>query len=163
MPRVSSSFGQQSTAFDYHAQSGGNLKGPSITSVAEPALVDGTTVAGTAPTATVTYNVGAYSILYLTTNAGANWTMNFVGTGGTPLNLFMTTGQVMTVALLATQGATAYYNNAVQVDGASVTPKYQGGTAWSAGNASGVDIYTYTIVKTGNAAFTVFASQTQFK
>jgi hypothetical protein len=61
-----------------------------------------------------------------------------------------------------TQGATAYYNNAVQVDGSSVTPKWQGGTAPSAGNASSVDVYTYTIIKTGNAAFTVFASQIRF-
>jgi hypothetical protein len=163
MPRVSASFGQQPTAFDYHAQSGGNLKAPLISSAAEPAVIDSTTVAGTAPTATVNYYVGTQSVLYLTSNAGANWTMNFAGTAGTPLNLFMTTGQVITVALLATQGATAYYNNAVTIDGTSVTPKYQGGTAWTAGNASGVDIYTYTIVKTGNAAFTVFASQTQFK
>jgi hypothetical protein len=163
MPRVSASFGQQAAPFDYRAQSGGNLKAPLISSVAEPVQIDSTTVAGTAPTATVTYNVGAYSILYLTTSAGANWTMNFVGTGGTPLNLFMTTGQVVTVALLATQGGTAYYNSAVQIDGTSVTPKYQGGTAWSSGNASAIDTYTYTIIKTGNAAFTVLASQTQFK
>ena len=72
------------------------------------------------------------------------------------------TGQSVTVAFLVTQGSTAYYNSAVQVDGASVTPKYQGGTAWSAGNASSVDVYTYTIVKTGSAAFTVFAAQTKF-
>jgi len=50
----------------------------------------------------------------------------------------------------------------VQVDGSSVTPKYQGGTAWTAGNASSIDVYTYTIIKTGNAAFTVLASQTKF-
>jgi len=74
----------------------------------------------------------------------------------------MSTGQAVTVAFLVTQGATAYYNNAVQVDGSSVTPKWQGGTAPSAGNASSVDVYTYTIIKTGNAAFTVFASQIRF-
>jgi hypothetical protein len=75
----------------------------------------------------------------------------------------MSTGQAMTVVFLVTQGATAYYNNALQIDGSSVTPKYQGGSAWTSGNVSGVDAYSYTIVKTGNAAFTVFASQTQFK
>jgi hypothetical protein len=75
----------------------------------------------------------------------------------------MAVGESVTVAFLVTQGGTAYYNNAVQVDGNSVTPKYQGGTAWSAGNASSVDAYTYVIVKTGSAAFTVFAAQTQFK
>ncbi len=75
----------------------------------------------------------------------------------------MATGQSVTVVFLVTQGATAYYNNALQIDGSSVTPKYQGGTAWSAGNASGIDAYSYTIVKTGSAAFTVFAAQVQFK
>jgi hypothetical protein len=75
----------------------------------------------------------------------------------------MSTNDVITVSFLVTQGATAYYNNVVQVDGSSVTPKYQGGTAWSAGNASGIDVYTYTIIKTAAATFTVLASQTQFK
>jgi hypothetical protein len=74
----------------------------------------------------------------------------------------MSIGQAMTVALLVTQGSTAYYNSAVQVDGSSVTPKYQGGTAWAAGNASSIDAYVYTIIKTGNATFTVFAAQTRF-
>jgi hypothetical protein len=74
----------------------------------------------------------------------------------------MSTGEAITVTFLVTNGSTAYYNNAVQVDGSSVTPKYQGGTAWTAGNASAIDAYTYTIVKTGNAAFTVFAAQTRF-
>ena len=55
-----------------------------------------------------------------------------------------------------------HYNNAVQIDGSSVTPEYQGGSAPSAGNASSLDVYSYTIIKTGDAAFTVLASQTQF-
>jgi hypothetical protein len=74
----------------------------------------------------------------------------------------MATGEAITVAFLVAQGATAYYNNAVQIDGNSVTPKYQGGTAWSSGNTSSIDIYQYTIVKTGSATFTVFASQTKY-
>jgi hypothetical protein len=121
------------------------------------------TISATAATGTIAYDVTTQSVLYYTSNASANWTVNFRASSGTSLNTMMSTGQSVTVAFMVTQGATAYYNNAVQVDGSSVTPKYQGGTAWSAGNASGVDIYTYTIVKTGNAAFTVFASQTQFK
>jgi len=122
-----------------------------------------TTVSATAATGTINYDVTTQSVLYYTTSASANWTMNFRGSSGTSLNTLMSTGQSMTVVFLATQGATAYYNNAVQVDGASVTPKYQGGTAWSSGNASGVDAYSYTIIKTGSAAFSVFASLTQFK
>ena len=110
----------------------------------------------------INFDVTTQSVLYYTTIASANWTVNFRASSGTSLNTAMATGQSITVAFLVTQGATAYYNNAVQVDGSSVTPKYQGGTAWSAGNASGVDIYAYTIVKTGSAAFTIFASQTKF-
>ena len=127
------------------------------TNIAEPA-----TVSATAATGTIAYDVTTQSVLYYTANASANWTVNFRGSSGTSLNTLMTTGQMMTVAFLVTQGATAYYNSAVQVDGASVTPKYQGGTAPAAGNASSIDVYTYTIVKTGSAAFTVFASQTKF-
>jgi len=50
----------------------------------------------------------------------------------------------------------------VQVDTTPVTPKWQGGTAPTAGNASSLDVYSYTIIKTGSAAFTLLASQTKF-
>lgn len=121
-----------------------------------------TTISATAATGTINYDVTTQSVLYYTTNASANWTVNFRASSGTSLNTLLSTGQAITVAFLVTQGSTAYYNSAVQVDGASVTPKYQGGTAWTAGNASGIDAYTYTIIKTGSAAFTVFAAQTRF-
>jgi hypothetical protein len=122
-----------------------------------------TTVSATAATGTINYDVTTQSVLYYTTDASANWTVNVRGNGTTSLNTLMSTGQALTVVFLVTQGATAYYNNAFTIDGNSVTPKYQGGTAWTSGNASGIDAYSYTIVKTGSATFTVFAAQTQFK
>jgi hypothetical protein len=121
------------------------------------------TVSATAATGTINYDATTQSVLYYTTDASANWTVNFRGSSGTSLNTLMSTGQAITLVFLVTQGATAYYNNAVTIDGSSVTPKYQGGIAWTSGNASGIDAYSYTIVKTGSAAFTVFAAQTQFK
>jgi len=120
------------------------------------------TISATAATGTINYDITTQSVLYYTSNASANWTVNFRASSGTTLNAAMTTGQSVTAAFLVTQGSTAYYNSAVQVDGSSVTPKWQGGTAPTAGNASSVDVYMYTIVKTGSAAFTVFASQTKF-
>ena len=125
-------------------------------------VLETATISATAATGTINYDVTTQAVLYYTTNASANWTVNFRGSSGTSLNTLMATGESVTVAFFVTQGATAYYNSAVQVDGASVTPKYQGGTAWSAGNASSIDAYTYTIIKAGNAAFTVFAAQTKF-
>ena len=122
-----------------------------------------TTISATAATGTINYDVTTQSVIYYTSNASANWTVNFRASSGTSLNTAMATGQSVTVVFLVTQGSTAYYNNAVTIDGNSVTPKYQGGTAWTSGNASGIDAYSYTIVKTGSATFTVFAAQTQFK
>lgn len=125
-------------------------------------IVETATVSATAATGTINFDTLTQTVLYYTTNASANWTVNFRGSSGTSLNTLMSTGQSLTAAFLVTQGSTAYYNSAVQVDGSSVTPKWQGGAAPTAGNASGVDVYAYTIVKTGSAAFTVFASQTRF-
>ena len=121
------------------------------------------TISATAATGTINYDVTTQSVLYYTSNASANWTVNFRGSSGTSLDTLMSTGESITVAFLVTQGSTAYYNSAVQVDGNAITPKWQGGSAPAAGNASSIDAYTYTIVKTGSAAFTVFAAQTQFK
>jgi len=121
-----------------------------------------TTVSATAATGTVNFDTLTQGVLYYTTNASANWTLNVRGDSGTTLNSSLVTGDAITIAFLVTQGSTAYYNSAFTIDGNSVTPKWQGGTAPTAGNATSVDSYVYTIVKTGSAAFTVFASQTKF-
>jgi hypothetical protein len=122
------------------------------------------TVSATAATGTINYDITTQSVLYYTSNASANWTVNFRASSGTSLNTLMTTGQSMTVAFLVTQGSTAYYNSAVQVDGTTsgVTTRWLGG-APTAGNASGIDSYRFAILKTGSATFTVLASVTQFK
>ena len=121
------------------------------------------TVSATAATGTINYDVTTQSVLYYTTNASANWTVNIRGNATTSLNTLMSTGDSLTVIFLVTNGATAYYNNALQIDGSSVTPKYQGGSAYTSGNASSIDAYSYTVVKTGSATFTVLEAQTQFK
>jgi hypothetical protein len=125
-------------------------------------IIETVTVSATAATGTIAYDVTTQSVLYYTTSASGNFTVNFRGSVGTSLNTVMATGESMSVTFLVTNGATAYYNSAVQVDGSSVTPKWQGGTAPTSGNASSIDSYTYVIIKTGSAAFTVLATQTKF-
>lgn len=122
------------------------------------------TVSATAATGTINYDVTTQSVLFYTTNASANWTVNLRGSSGTSMNTLMSTGQSVTVAFLVTNGATAYYNTTVQVDGTTsgVTTRWQGGSAPTGGNASSVDVYSYTIIKTANATFSVFAAQTKF-
>ena len=121
-----------------------------------------TTISATAATGTINFDASTQGVLYYTTNASANWTLNVRGNSGATLDSILTTGDSVTVAFLAAQGTTAYYQTAFQIDGAAVTPKWQGGTAPAAGNASSTDSYVFTIIKTGSAAFTVFGSQTKF-
>jgi len=121
-----------------------------------------TTVSATAAANTINYDFITQSVLYYTSDATGDWVLNVRGDSGTTLNSVMSTGQSATVAFLATQGGTAYYQTALQVDGSSVTPKWQGGSAPTEGNASGVDAYVFTIIKTADATFTALGSQTQF-
>lgn len=120
------------------------------------------TVSAIAATGTINYDITTQSVIYYTTNASANWTVNFRASSGTSLNTAMAVGQSVTAAFLVTNGATAYYNNVVQVDGTTITPRFQGGTAYTTGNANSIDVYMYTIIKTASATFTVLASQTKF-
>jgi len=121
-----------------------------------------TTVSATAATGTINFDALTQGVLYYTTSASANFTLNVRGDGSNTLNSIMNTGESLSVAFMNTNGATAYYNNVFQIDGITVTPKWQGGTAPTSGNASSIDMYLFTIVKTGSAAYTVFASLTKF-
>ena len=125
-------------------------------------MLEVATVSATAATGTINFDNTTQSVLYYTTNASGNFTLNFRGSSGTTLNTVMSTGESLSATFLVTNGTTAYYNSAVTVDGTSVTPKWQGGSAPTSGNASSIDSYTYVIIKTGSAAFTVLASQTKF-
>jgi len=111
----------------------------------------------TSTTGTITFDTTAQAVEFYTANQTANRTINFSN-----VNANLAVGQSLTVAIAMTQGSTAYYLNAYQVDGSSVTPKWQGGSAPTAGNANSIDSYSFTIIKTADATFTVLASVTQF-
>ena len=119
-------------------------------------------VVGSAPSSTTNFYIQSGGVQYYTSNAANNWTLNIAFSSGTSLNTALSTGQSVTFTLVTTQGSTAYYNSAVTIDGTSVTPKWIGG-APTAGNANGLDVYRFAIVKVGSASYTVLASLTQYK
>lgn len=136
------------------------LSASGTTSIYE--TVEKAAVSGSALTGTVNFNWLDGAVVLYTANASANWTLNVRGNGSTTLNSSLATNDSITIAVLATQGATAYYQSAMQIDGTAVTPKWAGGTAPTAGNANSIDVYTFTIIKTASATYTVLASQTKF-
>lgn len=121
-------------------------------------------VVAAAATGTINIDVRTSSIWYYTTNATANHTINIRGSSTVTLASMLAVGDSITVIWANTNGATAYYPNVIQIDGSTVTPKWQGGTAPAAGNPSAIDVYSIMILKTAaTPTYTVFASQTQFK
>lgn len=144
------------------------LTAPAINSatIANPTFTGGA-LEGVYTTATgfagYTYDVTTNGALqYITGNSTANGTLNIRSTSGQTLNALMATGQSLTIVLAITNNATPYYPNAYQIDGSAVTPKWSGGTAPTSGNASSIDAYTLTIIKTGSAAFTILANATKY-
>ena len=150
--------------------SGANVLGTSPTiataTVTNPIVVapeERTTVSATAATGTINFDASTQGVLYYTTNASANFTLNIRGTSSTTLSSILATGDAITVVFLNTNGATPYYPTVYQIDGSAITPKWQGATAPTGGNASTIDAYSLTIIKTASTpTYTVLASQTKF-
>jgi hypothetical protein len=117
-------------------------------------------VVASAATGTINFDVDTASIWYYTTNATANHTLNFRYSSSVSLNTALATGDSITLVWLNTNGTTAYYPNVIQIDGNAVTPKVP--ATISAGNASAIDAYSFTIIKTASATFTVLETQTKF-
>jgi hypothetical protein len=154
---------------------GANVFGTSPT-IATPAITGGSlgdavirgieedvNVVASAATGTINLEFGTASVWYYTTNATANHTLNIRYSSSVSLNTALAVGDAITVVWMNTNGATAYYPNVIQIDATTITPKWQGGTAPAAGNASSIDAYVFTIVKTAaTPTYVVLGSQTKF-
>ena len=134
------------------------FSGIKTTSVIEPL-----TILATAATGTVAIDA-ANGTTYYTSNASANFVPNLRWNSSTTLDSKLAVGEMTTLSWMVTNGGTAYYPTSVQVNGTTsgVTTRWQGGTAPSSGNTNSVDMYTFTVVKTAAATFSVFAAQTRF-
>lgn len=125
-------------------------------------LLEKANIVAAAANSTPNINVNTAAVWYFTSSSTANWTLNVRGDASTTLNSLLAVGQSCTIAVLNTNSGTAYYPSAFTIDGNSVTPKWSGGKTPSSGNASAIDVYTYTIIKTAASTYTVLASQTKF-
>ena len=105
-------------------------------------------------------DVGTSAVHYRTTTETTTSTPNLRYSASMTLNDAMNVGEALTVTIITTAAA-AGYSEHVTIDGNNVTENWIGGSAPSDGGASGVDIYTYNIIKTANATFTVIANQTK--
>jgi len=137
------------------------LTAPIITDAVIRGFEEDVNVVASAATGTINFDVSTASVWYYTSNATANHTLNFRYSSGATLSSVLAVGDAITLVWLNTNGATAYYPNVIQIDGNAVTPKVP--AAISAGNASAIDAYTFTIIKTAaTPTYTVLETQTKF-
>ena len=125
-------------------------------------MFENANIVASSPLSVTDIDIVQSSINYWTSNATANITANIRANATTPLNSILGVGQSSTIALIVPQ-ATAYYINTVKIDNTTVTPVWQGGLPISSGSANSIDVYTFTIIKTANATFRVFGSQTRYQ
>ena len=128
---------------------------PTIKSPTETANIVASAAIGT-----INFNTETSTVWYYTTNSSANHTINFRYSSSASLDSVLSIGESITVVWMNTIGSTPYYPNVIQIDGNTVTPKVP--AAITAGNASAIDAYTFTIIKTASATFTVLETQTKF-
>ena len=105
-------------------------------------------------------NVEDGMVHLFTTTETTTSTPNIRYNGSTALNARMSIGQSIVVTLITTAAAAAYSAN-ITIDGGAVTENWIGGSAPSDGGSSGVDIHTFTIIKTADATFTVIGNQSK--
>lgn len=125
-------------------------------------FIEKVNIVSAAPSSTTNIDINTAAIWYYTSNATTNYTLNFRASSGATLNSILSTGQSLTVSVMHVNGSSAFFPSAFQVDGTSVTPKWQVSAIPQAGDVNSINSYSFTILKTANATFTVFASQTRF-
>jgi hypothetical protein len=96
---------------------------------------------------------------YFTTTETTTSTPNIRYNSSYGLNSVMEIGEALSVTIVTTAAAAGYSAN-ITIDGVAVTERWIGGAAPSAGNSSGLDIYTYNIIKTAGSTYTVIGNLT---
>ena len=101
-------------------------------------------------------------VLDSTVAASASFVINLRGDGSTTFNSLMNVGQTTVLTVYSVSSNASYYLTDFQIDGSSITEKWNGASAPSAGTGSGTDVYTFNIMKTASATFSVYANFSNF-
>jgi hypothetical protein len=116
---------------------------------------------GVTPASTTNFDIVTQPIVVYNT-ATTNFTLNVRGDATTTLNSVLAVGESITASLFVPNGDIAYYPTAYQIDGITITPKYQGGAVFNSGNANCTDLYILFIIKLAANSWSAYVSQTKF-
>ena len=102
-------------------------------------------------------NISNGQVHLFTTAESTTCTPNIMSTTG--INTDMSVGESLVVTLITTANASAYSAN-ITVDSNAVTENWVGGSAPTAGGSSGIDVHTFTLIKTAANTYTCLANHT---
>ena len=93
--------------------------------------------------------------------AGTNNTLNIISTTG--INTDLAEGQTLTVTAISAVNASTAYVNRINVDGVAtgITTHWVGGEIPREGGGSGVDLYTFNLLKTGSSTYIIVANHSK--
>ena len=126
-------------------------------------LIESVNINSTARNGTQNVDLQDGMVHYFSTNSTGTWKPNFRISSSANVNGLMSTGDVISPTMIVAKGATTHFANAIQVDGSDVTPEFSGGAPTDGGGSGTFDIYSYTIIKTGDGAFKVFAAISNYE
>lgn len=117
----------------------------------------------TGSTGTINFDLLTSAIINKTSNATANWTLNFRGNSTTTLNSVLSVDQSITCTYINKNGITAYVPTSITIDGVTPSVVYSGNTGTvGTGTQNGYDQYTFNILKSAANTYVVFTSRTGF-
>jgi hypothetical protein len=118
----------------------------------------------TARTGTQVVNLIDGNVHFFTTASAATWKPNFTMSTGSDINDTISTGESFSVTMMVAKGATSHFANSAEVDGTTIgTIEFLGGAPTDGGGSGTYDVYSYTIIKTGDNAFFAFASVSKYE
>ena len=109
-----------------------------------------------------TIDVGNGMVHYYSTSGSSGITINIRKSASETLDSSLVVGETVAITLLASTNSTSYFVNTVQVDGSTQTVRWNGAEAPSESEGSGVDAYSFQVIKTGSNTFLVFGSVNNF-
>ena len=123
-------------------------------------LVEAFSSTTTAWSSTNTLNISNGNVQFCSTVlGGTNNTLNIISTTG--INTDLSIGQNLAVTGITSVSAATAYVNALTIDGVATKVWWTGGSDPSDGGSSGMDLYTFNIMKIGSAQFYVIGTQTK--
>ena len=125
-------------------------------------LIERCKISSTALNSDQVCNLDDGMVHYRTGNLGGSGGTSLILTSSVGLATAMATGDMMSFTLIHATNTTGNYVDHINIDHIVITENWVGGSAPSAGGSSGVDIYTFNIIKkasgTGDTGFMVIGN-----